>query len=134
MRLQDPEAAEQLQQCQSTIRGRNTKLKVFTDFHLSLCLPSVLSFPPPYYFFSPVKASLSLCHINTDTYFFSTFLLVFWLFGLFFFIFSCSPACFPRLSLSVFFSSSHCPTSLHPSPVCVSLSVSYSFTLSFLLF
>lgn len=77
-------------------------------------------------FFS-VKVYLALCHTNTDAFFLFCFCLVFCLLT---FIF-CKPTCFPLLSPSVFFSTSLCPTRLHPSPVSVTRTVSCSFTLSF---
>ena len=104
--LQDPEAAEQLQQCQSRIRGRNKKLKVFTDFHLS---PTVLSFS------IPVSIALS----NKHRFFSGSLLGVH--------LYFCRSPCSPLLSLSVLFSPL-CPTSLLTHPL--SRSVSHSFTLS----
>lgn len=85
------------------------KLKVCTGFHLSLCLPSVLSFPPPY-FFPRVKTALSHCH--TDTYFYK-FLFLFSVFLTFISLVVCCVFHFCyylpfSLPLSV-------PTSLQPS-------------------
>lgn len=123
VRLWNGEAAEQLQQCQSTIRGRNKKLKVFTDFHLSVSLLFYHPLLPTTDFFFSQSVSRTLPHQHR-CFFCFCFCLVFCLLT---FIF-CKPTCFPLLSLSVFFSTSLC---LHPSPVSVTRTVSCSFTLSF---
>lgn len=126
VRLWNGEAAEQLQQCQSTIRGRNKKLKVFTDFHLSVSLLFYHPLLPTTDFFFSQSVSRTLPHQHR-CFFCFCFCLVFCLLT---FIF-CKPTCFPLLSPSVFFSTSLCPTRLHPSPVSVTRTVSCSFTLSF---
>lgn len=105
---------------QSTITGRNKKLKVFTDFHLFVspfCFIIPSSIP---LFFSPVPASLTLCH-TTQT----LFLQVFGLFSTFIFI------ALVALHVFHFCRTLSCSLLLSVPPLSTPLlSISYSFTLS----
>lgn len=97
---------------------------------LTFISPSLFCFIIPSSLVLIFFPSKCISHSATPTqilFFLFCFCLVFCLLT---FIF-CKPTCFPLLSLSVFFSTSLCPTRLHPSPVSVTRTVSCSFTLSF---
>lgn len=97
---------------------------------LTFISPSLFCFIIPSSLLLIFFPSKCISHSATPTqmlFFWFCFCLVFCLLT---FIF-CKPTCFPLLSLSVFFSTSLCPTRLHPSPVSVTRTVSCSFTLSF---
>lgn len=97
---------------------------------LTFISPSLFCFIIPSSLLLIFFPSKCISHSATPTqilFFLFCFCLVFCLLT---FIF-CKPTCFPLLSPSVFFSTSLCPTRLHPSPVSVTRTVSCSFTLSF---